>query len=526
MTSKIGCDIVIPVYNALEDLRECVGSVIANTSGNFRLVLIDDKSPEPGISAYLAELEGRSLPNIVIKRNDVNLGFVKTVNRGMREGGSDVVLLNSDTVVSRGWLGRLTECAYSDETIASVTPLTNSGTICSVPRFCEDNPLPNGFTPQAMADLVERVSMRSYPRIPTGVGFCMYIKRCVLDEIGYFDEETFGRGYGEENDWCCRAREAGYSHALDDATFIYHKGAMSFKGAKARLIENNLKLLINKYPYYFEMIDRFIAGNPLWDVQENLRFHIGISAVLRPRVLLAMGSGGAETHRRIFESLFTDKIYKEAALYLLHVEKGSTLVLRDLALGGWPGKESRIALRHPVEFPSYAHKDYGESLGKVINTFGIDALIILGLEGHSLEVFRAAKREGMPVRVAEGLQDAWPDDAALRKASGDPTNLMKKWCAQLASCLEGVDAIEGTPRALTDGLAPTARRGEGAVFSWPEIKAAMVSGGTEAIAVEKGYTEKQKEAFNYLLSFANRHQKSLTLAKALYRLLKGKGADR
>jgi glycosyltransferase involved in cell wall biosynthesis/GT2 family glycosyltransferase len=271
------CDIIIPVFNAPDDLRACVDSVLADTDGDYRLVLIDDCSTDPAVEKYLKALEARKIANLEIEYNALNSGFVKTANRGMREGVSDVVLLNSDTVVTRGWLGKMVKCAYSDESIASVTPLTNNGTICSVPKFYEDNPLPEGMSVAGMGELVERVSRRSYPRIPTAVGFCMYMKRAALEKVGYFDEETYGRGYGEENDWCCRAMELGYTHALDDATFIYHKGAMSFKGDSAALQERNTGLLLERYPYYNDMVGRFITENPLREIQENIRLHLDIA---------------------------------------------------------------------------------------------------------------------------------------------------------------------------------------------------------------------------------------------------------
>src|SRR5438045_1704696 len=107
-------DIVIPVYNAVRDLARCVDSVLAHTSGAYTLVLIDDASPDPAIGAYFDELARRGLPQVVLLRNDVNIGFTGTANRGLQRSRADVVLLNSDTVVSRGWLDALLRCAASD----------------------------------------------------------------------------------------------------------------------------------------------------------------------------------------------------------------------------------------------------------------------------------------------------------------------------------------------------------------------------------------------------------------------------
>jgi GT2 family glycosyltransferase len=149
-------DVVIPVYNAPDDVRRCVASVLACTPGVYRLVLIDDASPDPGIRDVLRDIEQRGDPRIELLRNERNLGFTATANRGMTRSRADVVLLNSDTIVTRGWLEALARCAASDARIATATPFSNNAEICSFPRFCEDNPWPAQSDPEpvraALAD--------------------------------------------------------------------------------------------------------------------------------------------------------------------------------------------------------------------------------------------------------------------------------------------------------------------------------------------------------------------------------------
>src|SRR2546427_832668 len=128
-------DVVIPVYNAPADLARCVDSVLAHTSGAYRLGLIDDASPGPAIGAHFAALADRALPDLVLLRNDHNLGFIGTANRGMRLSGADVVLLNSDTIATAGWLDALARCVASDPRIGTATPFSDNAEICSFPRF-------------------------------------------------------------------------------------------------------------------------------------------------------------------------------------------------------------------------------------------------------------------------------------------------------------------------------------------------------------------------------------------------------
>lgn len=276
-------DIIVPIYNAFEYTQECIKSVLKHTDLSLnRLVLINDKSPDEKILPMLLKYKSEnSDKNIEVVDNVENLGFVKTVNKGMLLSESDVILLNSDTEVTKNWIEKITACAYSNEYIATVTPLTNNGTIASVPNFGIDNELPKNISLDEYSQMIENISAHRYPQLTTGNGFCLFIKRSVIDEIGVFDDETFGKGYGEENDFCYRALDYGYSHVLCDDTFIYHKGTQSFKkenltASRAALIDKHMALLKAKYPLYVNKTDLFLAINPLKDIQENIDLNIAL----------------------------------------------------------------------------------------------------------------------------------------------------------------------------------------------------------------------------------------------------------
>lgn len=274
-------DIIIPIYNAYEYTSECIKSILKYTDLNkHTLVLINDKSPDEKILPMLQKyVENNKDKNIVLLDNEQNLGFVGTVNKGMQYSNNDVILLNSDTEVTKNWIEKIQECAYSNEYIATVTPLTNNGTICSVPNFGVDNELPQNMNLDEYAEMIEKISKNRYPQLTTGNGYCLYIKRNVIKEVGLFDIDTFGKGYGEENDFCYRALDLGYTNVLCDNTFIYHKGTQSFTkenatASRMELIEEHMKLLRAKHPVYVQRTDMFIANNPLKDIQENIRMNI------------------------------------------------------------------------------------------------------------------------------------------------------------------------------------------------------------------------------------------------------------
>jgi len=262
-------DIVIPVFNAVDDLRRCVDSVLAHTGKKkYRLVLIDDASTAPGIAVYFGELARRDDAPLTLLRNAQNLGFVATANRGMTLSPErDVLLLNSDTIVTAGWLEKMRRCAESDARIGTVTPFSNNAEICSFPLFCRNNVL-SELPPIDEIAAALAAHSPSYPDIPTAVGFCMYIRRCLIDRIGTFDAETFGKGYGEENDFCMRAAAAGFRNVLCDDAFVAHVGGRSFDEKKFALMAENTERLLARYPEYSRLVQDFIAADPVRDIRQ------------------------------------------------------------------------------------------------------------------------------------------------------------------------------------------------------------------------------------------------------------------
>ncbi|NND68154.1 MAG: glycosyltransferase, partial [Halioglobus sp.] len=140
-------DVVIPVYDGLEETRACLETVRQTVTHAWaRVIVINDFSPNPEITAYLRK-EQAERGGFVLLENEANLGFVASANRGMLyDPQRDVLLLNSDVEVAGNWVERLREAAYHHDRVASVTPFSNNATVCSFPNMCEDNALPFGLT--------------------------------------------------------------------------------------------------------------------------------------------------------------------------------------------------------------------------------------------------------------------------------------------------------------------------------------------------------------------------------------------
>ncbi|MHC1788047.1 glycosyltransferase [Solidesulfovibrio sp.] len=255
-------DVVVPVYKGLAETRACLQAILtAAGTVRPRPVVVSDHSPDPALVAWLRGLAAAG--RITLLENATNLGFPATANRGMAHGPDrDVVLVNSDALVFDGWLDRLAAAACAAPDIGTATPFSNNATICSYPAFNADNPLPGDISPAALDRLFAQVNAGRVLDIPTGVGFCLYIRRDCLDDVGAFDAAAFGRGYGEENDFCCRAAQSGWRHVLAADVFVVHAGGVSFGAAKDAALARNLAILAKRHPGYLPLVHDFIRRDP------------------------------------------------------------------------------------------------------------------------------------------------------------------------------------------------------------------------------------------------------------------------
>jgi GT2 family glycosyltransferase len=257
-------DLVIPIHNAPAHLAACLASLqrhLRVDAPSARVHLYDDASTDPGIAPLLEDC-AQALPGRVrIVRNERNRGFVGTVNRAFAETRGDVLLLNSDTVLTRGALPRIHARMTADPRVASVTPFSNNAEICSFPEFLRNNPVPADA--EAMAARVAVLAEAPAVPLPTAVGFCMLIRRATLEQIGDFDAATFGRGYGEENDWCQRAIGFGWIHVLCPDAYVVHAGGASFGALGLKPGGENLARLLARYPHYGREVAAFIAADPI-----------------------------------------------------------------------------------------------------------------------------------------------------------------------------------------------------------------------------------------------------------------------
>ncbi len=368
--------IVVPVYRGLEETRACLTRVAATMDRQRdRLLVIDDGSPEPELSAWLQEFGQQ--PGVEVLVNERNLGFVATANRGMRAGGSgrDVILLNSDTEVPPGWVERLGAQAYADPRIGTVTPFSNNATICSYPGS-GGGPMPEGFGLDELDDACRAANASRSVELPTAVGFCMYIRHDCLAEVGLFDVERFGRGYGEENDFCLRAIAKGWRHVLACDTFVYHAGEVSF-GANSPERAASWNVLIERHPDYPGMLARFGRLDPVAPARFAATVEL-LRRQTRPKVLLIThrNGGGVERHVNELAEL-------PGACFLKLVPRGQDIELSVPRFAGHPS----------LVVPAVER----ESLLEVLTALGLDVVHVHHVLGHQLDVGALVRELNAPM---------------------------------------------------------------------------------------------------------------------------------
>lgn len=302
-------DIIIPVYCGYAETKSCIESVLkSKNKSKYKLTIINDFSPDFELTKWLRC--GAQSGLFKLLENEENIGFVGTVNRGMSLSRNDVILLNSDTEVADFWIDKINNAAEKNKDIGTITPFSNNATICSYPRFCEDNPLPVGVSLAEIDDIFHDANRNTVIDIPTAVGFCMYIRRACLESVGLFDVENFGKGYGEENDFSCRATKTGWRNVLLCDTFVWHKGNVSFGDSHNEKKTKALKVLQKLHPEYSQLVHKHIQEDPAREMRLRVDF-LRFQRSKHKKILFVVHAlgGGTEQHCMELVSAIANKAH-------------------------------------------------------------------------------------------------------------------------------------------------------------------------------------------------------------------------
>jgi len=277
--------VIVPVFNGFEHivkLRESMGT------RRYDLLIIDDCSTDQKVSEFLLDWSTEAAVKLI--RNKSNVGYTRSVNLGIKAIKNDFILLNSDTQVSGDWTMRLLDCLHKNPKTAAVSPFSNSATIFSWPTSHE-NPISKRYAEIDAA--ASRIRVNENLTAPTINGFCVAIKYKAWEEVGEFDEATFGIGYGEENDWSIRARKLGYEVQLAPNVYVshFHGGSFNAEVKKSRLSQSATDLN-EKYPNYKKDVIQHVKNDPWTKIRQSIEVSIALKPAQEVLIYLSHGIGG------------------------------------------------------------------------------------------------------------------------------------------------------------------------------------------------------------------------------------------
>lgn len=247
-------EVVICVHDAVDETLACLDALRRCTAIPHTIAVIDDDSTATTREQLRRYIAGA--PWIRLVAFDRHVGYTKAANAGMSSSHADwLVLLNSDTIVTPGWLEGLLEVAATAPNAAMVGPLSNAASWQSVPDLHDGrgdwkiNPIPDGWSIDELAATISQLSGKQFPEVPLLNGFCTLINRRALEQVGFLDELAFPLGYGEENDLCIRLRKAGYKLYIADHVYVYHHKSASFGHQQRRVLsKRGTERLLVKHP--------------------------------------------------------------------------------------------------------------------------------------------------------------------------------------------------------------------------------------------------------------------------------------
>jgi GT2 family glycosyltransferase len=244
--------IVVPVHDAPDDVERCLESVTRTIRDIDRVVIVDD-----GSAPETAEICARHARHdrVSLIRRPTGSGFPAAANAGIEQCTTPfVIVLNSDTCVPHGWVTRLVEPLERHPEVAAVGPVSNAARFQSIPHLPHDdtddrNRRPAGLDLETMNEFLRLWSSGIGPiRVPLLNGFCLAFRRSVLEEIGAFDTGAFPRGFGEENDWCRRATQAGHDLLVTTSVYVEHAKGRSYSPTEVeRLKAEATRRLVDRY---------------------------------------------------------------------------------------------------------------------------------------------------------------------------------------------------------------------------------------------------------------------------------------
>lgn len=249
--------LILVTFNQINYTLECIQSVKDYTKVDYEIIVVDNNSSDNTVEKL------SKYPDIKLIQNKENLGFPNAVNIGIRAAaGKHILILNNDTVVTKGWLDRLIDVADSDEKIGIAGPISNIVSGVQVDKNAKYQSIEEMYKYAEKVSKENKGQVQQFPRVAF---LCTLIKREVIDKIGGLDER-FSPGNFEDDDFCLRAQLAGYKTVIVKDVFIHHYGSKSFKANGEAAYAERMKINQQKF------VDKWGADpNEIWLKGEKIK---------------------------------------------------------------------------------------------------------------------------------------------------------------------------------------------------------------------------------------------------------------
>jgi GT2 family glycosyltransferase/glycosyltransferase involved in cell wall biosynthesis len=391
--------ILVTVHDAFDDAIDCLNALFENTDPAVPIILVDDASTDPRLVQFLDAAAKLNKVNLI--RNTSNIGYTRSVNAAIRATNGDVVLLNSDTRVGPRWLENLLAARAHAARVGTVTAVSNNAGAFSVPAVNKETRLPLSVSDESIVRAFAYAGQQAL-QVPTGNGFCMFVSRAMLDDVGLFDDDAYPRGYGEENDLAMRGLAAGWTHLLCDTVFVFHRRSASLNQQPGRdeLFARSQQRLITDHPYYASYAKALTTASVYQQMRDSKEALVRallsrpssteVVKAARPRVLIilhVLAEGGT--------GLTTLDLCKHISLhfevFLFH-RQGNNYQLDYFNSGtGKVEKLLRTRLSRPQCFVELGDYEYAGLLSMILSRWQIALVHIRHLLGHSRVAARVVR---------------------------------------------------------------------------------------------------------------------------------------
>lgn len=262
---KASLSLIIPVYNAVDACRACLESLVRIEGfEDYQVIIVDDYSDS--YTADFLRSFAQRYSNITCVRHSQNGGFIKACCTGLEHSneGSDIVLLNSDIVLTTRCISLLRDAVHSRKNIAAGSCLSTNSPNCQID-------LPGGYSLERLARFIEEHHEPKVPTLITPEGQCLYLKRWAIEAFGFFDP-VFEEGFGEESDLCMRFFCAGADTVCADNALIFHRKSASFGLEQGEELKRKHWPIFNERwgPYHRAMHEEFMRRTPFAEIRSSV----------------------------------------------------------------------------------------------------------------------------------------------------------------------------------------------------------------------------------------------------------------